>query len=127
MIENTSKRGPLTHLLGAMGSGSSDYITGMEAQGQRELVNSDRLPVDTNGQDDAFRELGFQLGDPDPNDPLFRPATLPEGWRREGSDHAMWSHIVDEQGRERIAIFYKAAFYDRCAFMDIVRIDEPQS
>jgi hypothetical protein len=51
---------------------------------------------------------------------MFRPATLPEGWRREGSDHAMWSHIVDDQGRKRASIFYKAAFYDRGAHMSLV-------
>lgn len=29
----------------------------------------------------------------------------------------MWSYLVDELGRRRGAIFYKAAFYDRDAFM----------
>lgn len=27
----------------------------------------------------------------------------------------MWTHIIDEKGRERGTIFYKAAFYDRSA------------
>lgn len=114
--ENTSKRDPLVHLAGLMG-GSDDYITGMESAGQRQLVHSDRLPV--RGPDEKLRALGFQLGDPDPSDPLFRPATLPEGWRREGSDHAMWSHILDHNGRRRVRVFYKAAFYDRDAFFNV--------
>jgi predicted secreted protein len=29
----------------------------------------------------------------------------------------MWSYIVDDEGTQRVAIFYKAAFYDRDAFM----------
>ena len=29
----------------------------------------------------------------------------------------MWSHIVDAEGRKRVAVFYKAAFYDRRADM----------
>lgn len=119
-IENTGKRDPLLHLLGAMSDGTSDYITGMEADGQRQLVNSDRLPVRSGG-DDAYLKLGFTFGDPDASDPLFRPATLPPGWKREGSDHSMWSYIVDEQGRKRVGIFYKAAFYDRDAFMRLER------
>jgi len=31
----------------------------------------------------------------------------------------MWSYLHDEHGRERCAIFYKAAFYDRDAFLTI--------
>ena len=122
-IENTSKRDPLLHPLGAMSEGSSDYITRLEADGQQQLVNSDRLPVNSDG-DAAYLDLGFTFGEPDPSDPLFRPATLPQGWRREGSDHSMWSYIVDETGRKRVAIFYKAAFYDRDAFMRLQRDDD---
>lgn len=125
-IENTSARDPFIHLLGAMSDGTSGYIEGMEAAGQRQLVNSDRLPTRINTYDRSqaealveFEALGFTFGDPDPNDPMFRPATLPDGWKREGSDHAMWSYIVDQHGRRRVSIFYKAAFYDRDAFMSL--------
>jgi hypothetical protein len=120
MIENTGQRDDMLHLLGAMSDGASGYITGMEADGQRQLVNSDRLPTQVSfGSDADFEALGFVFGEPDRNDPLFRSATLPDGWKREGSDHSMWSYIVDEQGRRRVSIFYKAAFYDRDAFMSL--------
>ena len=86
-----------------------------------------RLPVKFNtfrqSQAEAraeFEALGFTFGEPDAGDPMFRPATLPAGWQRKGSDHAMWSYIIDEHGRDRISIFYKAAFYDRDAFMSLV-------
>jgi hypothetical protein len=116
-IEDTGQRDPLLHMLGAMSDGTGDYITGMEATGQRQLVNSDRLP--TKGSDDpVLLELGFTFGEPDPGDPMFRPATLPPGWKRKGSEHAMWSYIEDERGIERVAIFYKAAYYDRSAHMN---------
>ena len=120
--ENTTRRDPSNHLLGAMAEGTSDYITGMEADGQRQLVGSTSLPTKTNGTDDAFRKLGFTFGEPDPSDPLFRPATLPDGWRKERTDHSMWSKIVDRHGRERVSIFYKAAFYDRGAFMRLTTV-----
>ena len=56
-------------------------------------------------------------------DPLFRPATLPDGWQRKASDHAMGSHIADALGRQRVTVFYKAAFYDRKAHMSLVSLD----
>jgi hypothetical protein len=116
-IENTSSRDPMLHLLGAMSDGSSGYIEGMEAAGQRQLVSSASLPTKTGGNDPAFLALGFTFGVPDTSDSLFRAATLPDGWTKRGSDHAMWSYILDEHGRQRVSIFYKAAFYDRRAFM----------
>jgi hypothetical protein len=121
MIENTSTRDSMIHLMGAMSDDPSGYIEGMEAAGQRQLVNSDRLPTDA-GDDRAYLALGFTFGPADPQDRLFRTATLPTGWRRQGSDHSMWSHIVDEFGRERVSIFYKAAFYDRSAHMSLTPV-----
>lgn len=119
MIENSANRDPLLHLLGAMG-GNDRYIADMESTGQRQLVHSDRLPVKLNGDTDAdFEAVGFAFGEPDKADPLFRPATLPKGWSREAGDHSMWSYIVDAHGRRRVSIFYKAAFYDRDAFMSL--------
>lgn len=112
----------LEQLASADPGNPTNSIMAMEAQGQRELVQSDRLPTEilhTDGGDEAFIALGFTFGDPDPRDPLFRPATLPPGWKREPTDHSMWSRIVDELGRERVAIFYKAAFYDRGAHMSL--------
>ncbi|MFI5934745.1 hypothetical protein [Actinoplanes sp. NPDC051494] len=119
MIENTSKRGPLLHLAGSLG-GPGRYIEEMESSGQTQLVNSDRLPTRINhGAQADFEAVGFVFGDIDKRDPLFRQVTLPAGWKRQGSDHAMWSYIVDKQGSKRVAIFYKAAFYDRDAFMSL--------
>lgn len=113
MIENTSKRAPYLHLLGSMSDGPSGYIEGMERDGQRQVVGSETIPTRCPG--DELTALGFRLGDAVPGDPLFRHAVLPDGWKREGSDHAMWSYIVDALGRRRVSVFYKAAFYDRQA------------
>jgi hypothetical protein len=119
-IEDTAGRDPLLHLAGAWG-GTGRYIEEMEQQGQHQLVHSDRLPTRLNfSKEEDFLAAGFTFGEPDPQDPLFRPATLPEGWKREGSDHSMWSYIVDDKGRQRVRVFYKAAWYDRDAFMSLV-------
>jgi hypothetical protein len=87
-------------------------ILAAEAAGQREVVTTDRMPVKAPWPELA--ELGFVRGKQ--IDDLFTHATLPKGWSREGSDHSMWSYITDERGIRRVAIFYKAAFYDRDAF-----------
>ncbi|MFI6248999.1 hypothetical protein [Streptomyces sp. NPDC051016] len=121
MIENTQDPQSVkaTALL-ALATGDTDaIIRAQERAGQQQLVHSDRLPTETSNAGDTalLRDLGFVLGEPDPADPLFRPATLPEGWKREASDHDMWSYVIDQLGRRRLAVFYKAAFYDRRAFM----------
>lgn len=95
-----------------------EFIEAQEKQGQTQLVHSDRLPTRVLHCTDADLEaLGFTFGQPDPQDPIFRPATLPDGWKKVPSDHDMWSYVVDTLGRRRVAVFYKAAFYDRSAHM----------
>lgn len=93
-------------------------IENSEARGQAELVDSKDLPTASSPEcDAALIAAGVVFGKPKPNDSLFRSVTLPPGWRFEATDHAMWSHLVDDQGRKRAAVFYKAAFYDRRASM----------
>lgn len=122
-IENTQHPDSIhaTVLLAmAIGEETDSLIADQEQRGQQQLVHSDRLPVEIQtgcGDQSAFEDFGFTFGEPDPGDPLFRPATLPDGWKREASDHDMWSYIVDGLGRRRVAVFYKAAFYDRRASM----------
>jgi hypothetical protein len=89
----------------------------MEAEGQRQIVASEVLPTDAPWQE--LVSLGFVRGEGVAGDPLFCRCTIPAGWKRQGSDHAMWSYIVDQRGVNRVAIFYKAAFYDRKAHASI--------
>ncbi|MYS44077.1 hypothetical protein GTY23_23160 [Streptomyces sp. SID5998] len=128
-IENTQTPNSIhaTALLALATGDTSAVIEGQERAGQGQLVNSDRLPtkIETYSDSDGLatlEALGFTFGGPDPDDPLFQPATLPEGWVRQASDHSMWSYIADQYGRRRVAIFYKAAFYDRRASMSLVTV-----
>ncbi|MCR8897263.1 hypothetical protein NWF34_09915 [Gordonia sp. GONU] len=130
MIENTRDRDPLIHLMGSLSEGTSGYIEGMEATGQRQLVASEMLPIkalphyrsasDMAGIDgwEALESVGIQRGED--YDDLFCHAELPAGWSKRASDHAMWSHIFDERGVKRANVFYKAAFYDRRAHIALV-------
>ncbi|MCK9894708.1 hypothetical protein [Frankia sp. AgB32] len=117
MVENTARRDPFTHLLGAEGMGPAAYTEDMEAAGGEQLAASDLLPVNLHPADEqVWTDLGFVLGDPVDGDPLFRHATLPAGWIREVSrEDPRWSVIRDEQGVERVRCWYKAAYYDRNA------------
>ena len=126
---NTAADHPMLNLLAAMDAqhrtgDSSNMILEQEAAGQRQLVNSDVLPTKYNGRGEsdikeALTKIGFVFGDVVNGDPMFQTVQLPEGWKREGSGHAMWSYVHDQHGRERLSIFYKAAFYDRDAFFNV--------
>lgn len=109
---------PLLALLTAMGG-----IEAQEAQGQRELANSDTLPtrvLTTNGKA-ILESFGVKFIGPVEGDSLFQFCELPTGWSKRPTDHSMWSELVDEEGRVRAMIFYKAAFYDRDAFIRLCR------
>jgi len=139
---NTSeeaKRNPVAFLEDAMVMGSSWAILHQEAQGQAELINSEVLPTDRGasfGRDctAVLEGFGIKFGEVVEGDPLFQHCTLPQGWKKVATNHSMGSLLVDDKGRERASIFYKAAFYDRkahmnlkprfCADMDYDRKDE---
>lgn len=107
----------------ALSGGPSAAIEGQEAAGQQEMVNSTVIPTEVlHSTEQDLVALGFTLGPTVDGDPLFREATLPAGWKREGSDHNMWSYIVDPLGRRRCSVFYKAAFYDRKAHISVTSI-----
>lgn len=114
---SAAARGDLKNALVASTPGG---IERQEAAGQRTLVASAMLPKEING---ATREqltaLGFKFGAD--VDELFVQCELPPGWTKRGTDHSMHSDVLDEKGRKRAGIFYKAAFYDRRADMSVGR------
>lgn len=114
---------PMGMLLEMMaGRTSGDAIYAQEASGQRSFTTSDTLPTDM-GQDDrkALEQAGVVFGDQVPGDEMFTYATLPAGWKKVATSHSMWSHLVDDKGRKRASMFYKAAFYDRSAHLNTNR------
>lgn len=96
-------------------------IEAMEAKGQKELVASSQLPMECSpGGREALIKAGVIFGEVSQGDKLFCNVTLPQGWRKVGTDHSMWSDLRDEKDRVRARIFYKAAFYDRRAHMSVI-------
>lgn len=107
----------------ALGAKSnSDAILGQEADGQRSFVTSETLPTEMSMDDRAALEAaGVVFGEVVPGDDLFQYVQLPAGWTKRSTSHSMHNDLLDDKGRKRAGIFYKAAFYDRRADLHCVR------
>jgi len=131
-ITNTAKRDPAITVMEALNASRrtgdpSAFIHDMEARGQQEVAAAmgTRLPsagtvkYDSHEEEHPDKEilmaLGFSFGAIMEDDPLWVEAKLPDGWSVQSTEHSMTSHVLDEKGRARASIFYKAAFYDRKA------------
>jgi len=94
---------------------------GIEAQeraGQLAFIANEILPIKCNFcTREQVEGMGVQFGEP--IDDLFVSVQLPDGWKKVATSHSMWSELQDEKGRKRASIFYKAAFYDRDAFISL--------
>ena len=69
-----------------------------------------------------WQRLGFVFGSE--MDDLFVAAIYPPGYRVEHSrTHTLYCAIVDDQNRMVATVFYKAAAYDRQAWVEL--LDDP--
>lgn len=98
-----------------------------EKRGQAEVVQNKYLPIknascsmgQSNDAKEQYEKMGIKvLGK---EDDLFYRVALPDGWEIRATDHSMWNNVFDNNGRNRISFFYKAAFYDRDAFSNFER------
>lgn len=98
-------------------------IEAIEAQGQSDFIVSEHLPVYAPW--DELHTMGIkELEDHNEvaaSGKLFCKVALPPGWKRVATDHSMWTDLVDEKGVKRASIFYKAAPYDKRAYLRIER------
>lgn len=123
---NALLAGDMDNYLTAMTPGG---IEAQEAAGQQSLVaHKDRLPIigtirnrggaDIPDERAKWEAAGFVFGDEIPEQgrrPVFVACTFPPGWRLQATDHSMWSDVIDDAGRKRASVFFKAAFYDYAA------------
>lgn len=117
-ITNTGQKEVNPHWLGG---GNPNAIEAQEARGQKELLQSMQLPIDVPPVDkQKLIDAGVIFGEVSAGDKMFMDAVLPKGWSKRATDHSMWSELVDDKGEVRAKIFYKAAYYDRRAFMNVV-------
>jgi hypothetical protein len=110
-------RGDLDNFMVAATPGG---IEAQEAAGQAMLCAAAQLPKEMRGcTREQLEMIGFKFGAD--VDQIFVSCTLPPGWKKQATDHSMYSDLLDEQGRKRASIFYKAAFYDRRADISMSR------
>jgi hypothetical protein len=130
------------------GRDMSEAIENQEKRGQADVVRNKRLPKKINShtlpRDIFFRDVTKEMNYEEreaivtrnnieytkeqykrmgieiisEHDDLFWNVILPEGWEVKSTDHTMWNELVDNKGRKRANFFYKAAFYDRDAFIN---------
>jgi len=106
----------LDNLLAVMPPGG---IEAQEKSGQMAELERQTLPLGIFPSKSTWESLGFIFHDPI-ND-LFVSVDFPSGWKKRATDHSMWTNIIDAEGRNRGAIFYKAAFYDQSAHASLTR------
>jgi hypothetical protein len=87
-------------------------IDAQEKRGQKSLAQNEQLPID-GSESEAAKASPISWGKK--VDGLFREATLPSGWKKSPTSHAMWTDLLDSRGCPRASIFWKAAFYDQNA------------
>ena len=116
MGSREERDGMLTLLLALMGE--KNPIEYMEKKGQEEVVYSTRLAKKMRPSREDWEELGFEFEDIE-GDRVLVNAKMPEGWSIRPTDNSYWTEIVDANGLRRGSMFYKAAFYDRDAHMDL--------
>lgn len=118
-INNTANDPKTEWLFG----GNPNAIEQQEAQGQKDLSDSTQLPRIVNYPRGAnpvelYSKMGITVLTTSKGDDLFMGVKLPAGWKVQPTDHSMWSDLIDNEGKKRASIFYKAAFYDRDAFIN---------
>lgn len=130
------------------GKSPSKAIENQEKRGQQSVIRNQRLPkklnelsvseeIQRNGINDSmeweekykvrtqnnieytkqqYEKMGIIIVDE--YDDLFWNVKLPDGWEIKATEHSMWNDLFDNKGRKRANFFYKAAFYDRDAFIN---------
>ncbi|WP_280420869.1 hypothetical protein [Nocardia carnea] len=122
-ITNTAQIPDSVHLQVLAGPAGSDYGPAMEKAGQCELAAAATLPVA--GDWGRLSQMGFRRGPVVEGDDLFVEAKLPDGWRSVPVDgDQYWTRILDTRGLVRAWMFYKAAFYDRDAFIKVAAVGD---
>ena len=119
--------GNLTNFTAASTPGG---IEAQEKAGQIEQSFLETLPVTgtcTATERAMFEALGFKFKHSRQQDQsrgpreLFADVEFPKGWRKRCTSHDMHTDLVDDKGRKRGGIFYKAAFYDQRADVHLTR------
>lgn len=101
-----------------MAASTPGGIEAQEKEGQLAQALLETLPIDMHGcAVKDFEKLGFVFGEK--TDRIFWQCKFPAGWKKQPTSHSMWSDLLDDKGRKRGSIFFKAAFYDYSAHIGL--------
>jgi hypothetical protein len=115
---NNMDRDAFLILLRAM-SGEENVLENFEKERGEEAARSNYLAKRMKPEKEIWELLGFTFTDI-PGDDVLCQANLPKGWKIVDTEHHMYKDIIDEMGRKRGSMFYKAAIYDKSAHMSLV-------
>lgn len=109
-VTNVSGRSPHDNIL-------------IEEAAQRAVATSEnwllaRKTNRTRGGSDSreiLEEAGFQVVSE--HDDLFYKVKPPQGWTKQTQGY--WTYVYDSEGVERFSQFFKGAWYDRDAFLNV--------
>ncbi len=101
----------------ASAMGSEDAIDLVNRKGQSDVVCDHYLAKNMNPSREYWEKVGFTFDDNDSDQVLIK-ATLPEGWSLK-KEEIYHTYMIDDKNRTRGYMFYKAAFYDRDARMNL--------
>ena len=99
---------------------TSRELYGMEQAEQARIATSEvwLIARECNPPGDSrpkLVQLGFTIVEV--ADDLFYEVLPPQGWTK--STDGYWTFVKDESGNDRFSQFYKGAFYDRRAFVNL--------
>lgn len=109
---------PIIPLAEAIAGGSvAALVDAQRGRGQEQFANSDTLPVQMLGENTRamLEAAGVRFLGPVEGDKLFQYVELPSGWRKSATAGSLYTDLLDDKGRKRASIFYKAEFCDRVA------------
>lgn len=108
-----------------LGGGNPRAIEAQELIGQSELEGSLQLPINCNHPSETlntveqYHKMGIKTFTRTKNDDIFVGVKLPTGWKKQSTEHPMWTDLLDDKGRIRANIFYKGSFHDRSSHIDL--------
>ncbi len=101
--------------------GLPGMIEASETHGQQEFINSTQLPIKGSCGGKEYIDRNIKIIGISEGDELFYDVELPAGWSKKATDHSMWNTLLNDKDEEIGNIFYKAAFYDRNAFINFTK------
>lgn len=98
-----------------MAASSPGGIEAQERMGQKDVCRKTMIPKEMIPNRRAYEDMGIHIRN-DAND-IFFSADYPKDWTIKPTNNPYYSLIIDNTGKERAQIFYKAAFYDKSAYI----------